>query len=186
MIRINESGSLRWISMVILGWTIAGWYAGALGQETPPSIPPIAGPPRAAAPASAAQPELLDRLRRMEERLDQVTKQNEELSREVRELRAVNRDQRQEFPAVPDPRRSNATRAGGTASFAQASAGGGSKTSGGDPTTTGRAQEIGNPRLGKLAIKSYYDFDNDGFGFSTQDEEFSLDIRAMSQLDARI
>jgi len=87
---------------------------------------------------------------------------------------------------VPALTQSNAPRAGGTASFSQPSAGGGSKTSGGDPTTTGRAQEIGNPHLGKLGIKTYYDFDNDGFGFSTEDEEFTLDLRALSQLDARI
>ena len=157
-----------------------------MGQEGSPSVPQADALPRAAVSPSDAHQELLDRLLKMEQRLDQVTKRNEELSREVQELRAVNRDQSQEFPAVPDATRSNATRAGGTASFSQPSAGGGSKTSGGDPTTTGRAQEIGNPHLGKLPIKTYYDFDNDGFGFSTEDEEFTLDIRALSQLDARI
>ena len=186
MMRIIDSGRLRWISMVILGWMLADWPAGAMGQEGSPPVPPADALPRAAVSPSDAHQELLDRLLKMEQRLDQVTKRNEELSREVQELRAVNRDQSQEFPAVPDATRSNATRAGGTASFSQPSAGGGSKTSGGDPTTTGRAQEIGNPHLGKLPIKTYYDFDNDGFGFSTEDEEFTLDIRALSQLDARI
>ena len=147
--RIIESGRLRWLSMAIIGWTLAGWYAGAMGQEGSPSVPQASALPRAAISPSDAHQELLDRLLKMEQRLDQVTKRNEELSREVQELRAVNRDQRQEFPAAPDATRSNATRAGGTASFSQPSAGGGSKTSGGDPTTTGRAQEIGNPHLGK-------------------------------------
>jgi phosphate-selective porin OprO/OprP len=109
----------------------------------------------------------------MEQRLDQVTKRNEELTREVQELRAVNRDQCQQFPPAPAVTQPNATRAGGAASFSQSSAGGGSKTSGGDPTTTGRAQEIGNPHLGKLPIKAYYDFDNDGFGFSTEDSAWA-------------
>jgi len=186
MMRNIDPGRPRWISTAILGWTLAGWYAGAMGQEVPPSIPPIADPPRTAVPSPDVQRELLDRLRKMEERLDQVTKQNEDLSREIQELKAVNRDQSQEFPAVPDSTRSNATRVGGTASYSQPSAGGGSKTSGGDPTTTGRAQEIGNPHLGKLPIKTYYDFDNDGFGFATEDEEFTLDLRALSQVDARI
>src|SRR5262245_52128863 len=36
-------------------------------------------------------------------------------------------------------------------------AGGGSKASGGDPTTTGRAQEIGNRHVGELLLKSVYD-----------------------------
>src|SRR5439155_7769742 len=65
-------------------------------------------------------------------------------------------------------------------------AGGGSKASGGDPTVTGRAQEVGNRHRGKLDLKSVYDFDNDGFIWSTQDDEFTLGVRALSQLDARI
>jgi phosphate-selective porin OprO and OprP len=186
MVRIIESGRLRWVSMAIIGWTLAGWYACAMGQEGSPSVPQASALPRVAVSPSDAHQELLDRLLKMEQRLDQVTKRNEELSREVQELRSVNRDQSQQFPPVADVTQSNEPRAGGTASFSQPSAGGGSKTSGGDPTTTGRAQEIGNPHLGKLPIKAYYDFDNDGFGFSTEDEEFTLDIRALSQLEARI
>src|SRR5262245_42423907 len=65
-------------------------------------------------------------------------------------------------------------------------AGGGSKASGGDPTTTGRAQEIGNPHLGALSLKSADDFDNDGFKWATQDGEYSFGIRGMTQLDARV
>jgi phosphate-selective porin OprO and OprP len=65
-------------------------------------------------------------------------------------------------------------------------AGGGSKAAGGDPTTTGRAQEVGNPHLGELSLKSVYDFDNDGFKWVTPDGEYSFGIRGMTQLDARI
>ncbi len=186
MTRSIESVGPRWISLVIVGWMLAGLHQGAKGQEGSPPVPPVATLPRTAVSPSNPQQELLDRLRRMEERLDQVTKQNDELSREVHELRSVNRDRSQQSPRSPSATQSNAPRAGGTGSFSQPSAGGGSKTSGGDPTTTGRAEEIGNPRLGKLPIKTFYDFDNDGFGFSTEDEEFTLDIRALSQLDARI
>ena len=39
MMRIIESFRLRWIWMVILCWTFAGWYAGAMGQEGSPSVP---------------------------------------------------------------------------------------------------------------------------------------------------
>lgn len=65
-------------------------------------------------------------------------------------------------------------------------AGGGSKASGGDPTSTGRAQEIGNPHLGQLALKSVYDFDNDGFKWTTADGEYSLGVRGFTQLDAQV
>ena len=117
MIRTIDSGRLRWISIVALGWMIGDWPSGAMGQEGSPSVPQASALPRAAVSPSDAHQELLDRLLKMEQRLDQVTKRNEELSREVQELRAVNRDQRQEFPAAPDATRSNATRTGGTASF---------------------------------------------------------------------
>jgi len=67
-----------------------------------------------------------------------------------------------------------------------ATAGGGSKVSGGDPTTTGRAQEVGNPHLGQLTLRSVYDFDNDGFKWTTEDGEYSFGLRGMTQLDARV
>lgn len=65
-------------------------------------------------------------------------------------------------------------------------AGGGSKASGGDPTTTGRAQEEGNRHRGKLALKPYYDFDGDGFKFVTEDGEFSFGVRGMVQVDGKV
>ena len=67
------------------------------------------------------------------------------------------------------------------------SLGGGSKASGGgDPTTIGRAQEVGNRNLGKVGTNPYYDFSNGGFHVATQDEEFSFAISGMTQLDAMV
>ncbi len=65
-------------------------------------------------------------------------------------------------------------------------AGGGSKTSGGDPTTPGRAQEVGNRHRGKLELKSFYEYGDDGFRWTTEGDEYSLGIRGMSQLDTRV
>src|SRR5262249_50565631 len=65
-------------------------------------------------------------------------------------------------------------------------AGGGSKASGGDPTTTGRAQAVRNPHLGQLPLTAVYDFDTDGFKWTTEDGQFSLGVRGMTQLDARV
>jgi hypothetical protein len=94
----------------------------------------------------------------MEDRLDRVTKQNEELSRELQELRALNRDQSQPFPPVPTERRPNVGQGGGSVGgngsscSISSSLGGGLASGGGDPTTTGRAQVVGNRQLGKLSL----------------------------------
>ncbi|MDB5350822.1 MAG: phosphate-selective porin [Planctomycetota bacterium] len=170
---------------MILGAVLASGTTRALGQDGSSSIPAVNAPPRAIVPASDAHQELLDRLRKMEARLDQVTRQNEDLSREVHELKTVKWDQSQAVPGVGAAPRLDTPRSGGTGGEAQPSAGGGSKTSGGDPTTTGRAQEVGNRHIGKLSLKSFYDFDDDGFGWSTQDDEYTLAVRALTQLEAR-
>jgi phosphate-selective porin OprO and OprP len=187
------SGRSGWMSMVILGWMLAGWPVSAMGQEGSTSVPPMPDPPRSAAPSADANQELLDRLRRMEQRLDQVTKQNEALSQEVRELRDENRDQSLQFPPVPAAPRprlgqdGGSVGGGGSSYSVSSSLGGGSASGGGDPTTTGRAQVVGNRHLDKLPLAGgYYDYANDGIRWGTDDDEFNIGIRAMQQLDARI
>jgi hypothetical protein len=98
MMRNIDSGRPRWISMAIMVCLLAGCHAGALGQEVTSAVPAVEAIPRTAVSHSETQHELLNRLRRMEERLDQVTKHNEELAREVQELKSANRDQSQRFP----------------------------------------------------------------------------------------
>jgi hypothetical protein len=66
-------------------------------------------------------------------------------------------------------------------------AGGGSASGGGDPTTTGRAQDVGNRHLGRIPLLGgTYDFDNDGFRWATENNEITFGVRALQQLDARI
>src|SRR4051794_8437692 len=79
----TESGRFRWMSLVPLGWVLAAWPAVARGQEGNP-LPPLTAPPRVVPPALSQ--ELLERLGKMEERLDRLTKQNEGLLRENRVL----------------------------------------------------------------------------------------------------
>jgi len=84
--RLIESGRFRWMSVVTLGWVLACWPAGAMGQPASPSLPPATDLPQPVAPSSGAYHELLDRLTKMEQRLDRVTKQNEDLARTNRTL----------------------------------------------------------------------------------------------------
>jgi phosphate-selective porin OprO/OprP len=66
-------------------------------------------------------------------------------------------------------------------------AGGGSASGGGDPTTTGRAQVVGNRQRGRIPLMGgSYDFANDGFRWGTEDDEITFGVRAVQQLDARI
>jgi phosphate-selective porin OprO/OprP len=41
----------------------------------------------------------------------------------------------------------------------------------------------GNRRLGKIPLKTYFDYDLDGVGFTTDDDEFQLRFRLLSQVD---
>ncbi len=140
----------------------------------------------------------------MEERLDQLTKQNEVLARENR----VPAGQVQELSRrIGNPRpqetMSGATNASRSSGIAEANtdrttstgpsamppgtSGGGSASGGGDPTTTGRAQVVGNRQLGRIPLLAgTYDFDNDGFRWGTEDNEITFGVRALQQIDARI
>jgi len=46
----------------------------------------------------------------------------------------------------------------------------------------GNPREVGNRRLGKQSLKSIYDFDNGGFSWATEDDEYSFRVRGMTQL----
>ncbi len=201
--RIIESSRLPWILMLILCWTFAGWYAGAMGQEGSPPVPQASALPRAAVSPSDAHQELLDRLLKMEQRLDQVTRRNEQLARanqmlagQVQDLshRIGGAGPRATVTGVPDGAASSGTTGAISDSTmssglgrAPGTSGGGSASGGGDPTNIGRAQEVGNRHRGRLPLMvGYYDFDNDGIRWGTDENEFTLGIRAMQQIDARI
>ena len=45
------------------------------------------------------------------------------------------------------------------------------------------SQLEGNRRLGQIPLKTYFDYDLDGVGFATEDDEFQLRFRILSQVD---
>ena len=191
--RTDSRGAGRRACALAAFCALVAWPLTAPAQDTGvPNPPTTASPAPKPDPTAPTADALLERLRKMEERLDRVGRQNEQLSRENQQLGQQYRELLRE---VRGSRPSTEAAAGGGAAAGAGrrdqggpnpSAGGGSKTSGGDPTTTGRAQEVGNPRRGKLPLKAVYNWDDDGFVFSTADDEVTLGIRAMTQLDARI
>ena len=62
-------------------------------------------------------------------------------------------------------------------------AGGGS---GGGVRNQDTAQGVGNRQLGKIRVKTSYDYGRDGFLFESDDSEFQLKIRSLAQVDAHI
>jgi phosphate-selective porin OprO and OprP len=190
---------LRGMSLILLGWTLSAWPLFAQVQEGP-ALPPSTPPQRSVPSSFVASEDIIERLGKMEERLNRVTKQNEDLLHENRVLA-----EQGPIPGLTagnsvSPRPSGADgsgvmgygdqsdRASGSSDrSAASSAGGGSKASGGgDPTTIGRAQEVGNLHLGKVGLNPYYDFDDGGFHVSTPDDEFSFGIAGMTQLDGML
>jgi phosphate-selective porin OprO/OprP len=179
--------------MMMLGWMLAAWPAIARGQGgvalPPPTVPP---------PADASQ-QLLERLGKMEERLDWVMKQNEDLLRENKAL-AAKVEARDAGTGVAGSVGSGAAGTpqnmagqlddtdGGSDRGATPTGGGRSlsRAAGGDPTATGQAQEVGNLHLGKVSLNAYYDFDNAGFHLDTPDKEFSFGVSGMTQLDGML
>ena len=211
MMGMIKTTGLRRIGVALLVLIFAGRSVGARAQDGPPSIAPLPSAPVVATPASGTtNQELLERLLKMEDRLnqvtkqneqllklgdrlDQVTKQNEQLSREVRELRSANGAPNAEVNAPFDATRPNTSEGGSSANrgttggMPPATSGGGSASGGGDPTTSGSAQLVGNRHLGKSAfLGGSYDFENDGFRWATPDDEVTLGFRALQQVDARV
>ena len=179
MSRRTESARFGRTSLALLGWMLAAWPAVAVGQEAP--APPSTAPP-ASVPPSLSQ-ELLERLGKVEERLDQVTQQNEALRRENQTLS-------EQMGALPSGSMDGQLGSTGDGSErGAASTGGGrslSRAAGGDPTAVGQAQEVGNLHLGRVQVNAYYDFDNTGFHLDTPDKEFTFGVAGMTQLDGMV
>jgi phosphate-selective porin OprO/OprP len=184
---------------------LAAWLPTAAAQESgAPNRPPLPSPAPNPGSMPLAADALLERLRKVEERLDQVTKQNEDLAQEnsvlagqVQELsrRIGNSRPQATMTGGADGARSSrmagaisdSAISSGPGGMPPATSGGGSASGGGDPTTTGRAQVLGNRQRGIMPLMGgTYDFDNDGFRWGTEDNEITLGVRALQQLDARI
>jgi len=82
---LTQTANGAWMSLALLGWLLGPWTASAPAQQEAP-VPPQTVPFRVLPPTSSASPDLLDRLGRMEQRLDWVTQQNEALRRENKDL----------------------------------------------------------------------------------------------------
>jgi phosphate-selective porin OprO/OprP len=187
---------------------LAGPTATRARADDPPPAPaptPPAPSPSPPPPGDPSTRELLDRLKAMEEKLDRVTQEKDELSRQVQELSnrvdppaadALGRTP-WESTGVPTPAASRPSGLTGPADNSAPVSGGSGFTRGGQTGATNasvgggasrkaNAQDIGNRRLGKIPIKTRYDYERFGLLFSTEDDELTMKINLMSQVDAKI
>ena len=186
---------------------LAAWFITSAAGERPTSAQ---GPGPARLPAnpgeavtSSPEPttkELLEEVRKMRKQLNWISQEYKDLSEKYESLSSrveahpvsgTGGGEKYESQRTDDGTKQTIT-AGeppggfGGAGSGEGTSGGGSASGGGDPTNTGKAQVVGNRHVGRLRLEDFYDFDNDGFTFRTPDHELSLQVRAMTQLDARI
>jgi len=209
----------RWLTLLLGGILTAGPTFADAPEQTP--LPQATSAAASSSPQGPKDP--LERLSKIEQRLDWLMQQNDGGLRERKRLPdpilndfrvfAAPGPEVQTSGALPDPASTGMTQFwdNGTEAFSSQgpgtesgrsgaitqprgasggsapSAGGGSKASGGgDPTSIGRAQEVGNVHLGKVTFDSYYDFDDGGFHLASPDREFTFALRGMTQLDGML
>ncbi|HTU16922.1 MAG TPA: porin [Gemmataceae bacterium] len=123
----------HWMSLM-LGWMLAAWPAIALGQEEAPFPPPTASP-QSAPPSLDAYQKLVERLGKMEERVDWVTKQNEDLLRKNKLLAEKKQPSSWGVSVNPDSASDSSNRAAGLFPAVGANA------SSGDPDSASSSSE---------------------------------------------
>lgn len=154
-------------------------------------IPPQSGTP----PASTSTPDAVD-LGALIRRLEQLENDNAQLRREMEQTKALRESyeelerkyddlaKRLDAEAKPTPDQAAIDEASG-ASGPENGDDDGPPSSGGG-TRLEEPEPVGPERPKRVNLKSFYDFERDGFNFQTEDDEFRLRIRGEVQADARI
>ncbi len=179
----------RAVAALGLGLMVLAGSVVAMAQEPSPGppLPSLPPPLPAAAPSDdeTSPAKLLDRLKNMERTVQELRDENKQLkdqyeriSKEVGDSRkkdgeespGVSRSYMDPLPPGIDPATQERIR---------------TAESGGGGTRAGTQQVVGNRELGKIRLRTTYDYGRYGFGFSTEDEELTLKIRMLAQLDAK-
>ena len=179
--------------LILAGTSIAFAQENPPEQSSPSLPPPIESPPvdAKAADDETSPRQLLERLRKMEKTIQDLHDHNQELeekykhiSKELEEARkkdqapkpGQSKSYMDPFPPGFVPRGGDGTV---DASRERSIEGGGGGSRGLDQ------QGVGNRKLGKIPMNTFYNYGREGFAFSTEDEELTLKLRALVQADAR-
>ncbi|WP_435011741.1 porin [Tundrisphaera lichenicola] len=168
---------------------VALWPRGIQAQDPPPT--PSPSPPQAQPdPAQLAEQvrQLAEMNQRLAEQLGDLSRKYDDLSRQVGGSIAAPPGSTTTSGGVPP----SPGGAGGPSGIGDGSPNSSSSStpdageSGGGIVDVQDAQADGNRRRGKIKLGTTYDYDKDGFLFSSDDSEFQLKVRALAQIDAHI
>ncbi len=159
----------------------------AAGPPSPPLPPPLPVPGTTADPADDASPaKLLERLRKMERTIEDLNNRNQQLqdkydqlSKDVAKSKKGTADDLGpgESKSYLDPLPPGMA---GAPENRERTA-----ESGGGATRAAQQQVVGNRRLGRIQLRSFYNYAREGFELSTEDDELNLKIRLLGQVDAK-
>jgi phosphate-selective porin OprO/OprP len=190
--------------VVILTLAVLLRFSGPGWSQDVPADPPA--PQDGAAPTTSAD-ELAERFRKLEEAnrklFEQVEKidkrnqtlieQNQNLSKENKELSKEFQNLREKMKSLekgPKPGTGGAEssvpgRRPGDGETGGGSTPGGGPRSGG-PQTADEGQDLNKPKRADLKLKGRYNYDNEGFQFTTENDEFEIKFRTVLQAEGQL
>jgi phosphate-selective porin OprO/OprP len=170
---------------VISGTLGLMWCLAASAQELPPSLPPLPVP---GPPASAAQPGVgaaSSREAQLEEEVRQLKDMVRQLSTRVEDLsaRTPAATQAPASSGLAGPGRVRLGPGPSDSGLRVTPSEGPSRVPSGGTRELPNSQLEGNRYLGRIPLRTYLDYGQDGVGFATEDEEFQLRFRILEQID---
>jgi phosphate-selective porin OprO/OprP len=178
------------LSIPLISGCLGLWWCVAAGaQESVPPLPDRAPSASAAAPGAVSsgsrEAQLEEEVRELKEMVRQLSTRVEDLS-----ARASAGAPGPTVPALPAA--SGLAGPGGFSSERGPSDSGlrvpptdrsSQRATSGGTRELPNSQLEGNRRLGQIPLKTYFDYGQDGVGFSTEDQEFELRFRILEQVD---
>ena len=150
-----------------------------------PALPSPIPPPSSGGDDEASPAKLLERLKNMEKTIQELHNENKELKDKYERI-SKELDGSKSGDEGAGPGRSNSyldPLPPGVDPEAQERVR--TAEGGGGATRSATQQGVGNRELGKIRLRTFYDYGRDGFEFATEDEELTMKVRLLAQLDAK-
>ena len=181
MIRPGRSSiPLIWASLSLM------WCLAARGQEPHPPLPDTGTPAPAASPgpAGSREAQLEDEVRQLKEMVRQLSAKVEDLSARTPAKEPAREEKPSAAPSgLAGPGGFKRERMPGDSGLRVQSSSRETRTPSGGTRELPNSQLEGNRYLGQIPLRTFFDYDQDGVGFATEDDEFRLRFRILEQID---